>query len=87
MSDAEQGEPTTPHTRRVEDTSAGCRDRAAASLAAAADMDTANAKVRLEASAATWTSRADLLQRLEKLHEARQASPSLTGEEQQPDAP
>ncbi len=66
-----------PQSRRVEDTAAGCRDRAAASLAEAAGMDTVNGKTRLEASAATWTSRADLLQRLEHLHEARRTAASL----------
>ncbi|MBA2770992.1 MAG: hypothetical protein H0U34_03095 [Sphingomonas sp.] len=68
------GRSATPHMRRVEDTSAGCRDRAAASLIAAAAMDTVNGKSRLEASAATWTTRADLLERLEQLHEARRTS-------------
>lgn len=76
MSEDTPDQPATPQARRVEDTAAGCRDRAAASLEAAAAMDTVNGKTRLEASAATWTSRADLLQRLEHLHESRRASAS-----------
>jgi hypothetical protein len=58
-------------TRKVEDTSSGCRDRASASLVAAAAMDTANGQSRMEASAAAWSSRADLLLRVEQLHEQR----------------
>ena len=78
--DAGERAPAPPATRRLEDTSAGCRERAAASLVSAAGMDTANGKTRLEASAATWTSRADLLQRLERLNKTRNGSSSLDGE-------
>lgn len=68
-------EPATPgHVlqKKLEDTSAGCRGRAADSLAAAAAMDTRNGRVRMETSAATWTARAELLQRLELRIEARE---------------
>lgn len=73
-----------PLQKKVEDTSTGCRDRAAASLVAAAAMDTLNGKARLEASAATWTARADLLLRLERGMELRE---SLLPDEFEPAAP
>ncbi len=81
MSEGTPDQPATPQARRVEDTAAGCRDRAAASLEAAAAMDTVNGKTRMEASAATWTSRADLLQRLEHLHEARKTAGAIDSAE------
>ena len=60
--------------RRSENTPSGCRERAAFSLAAAAGMDTDNGRLRLEASADSWTARAELLERLELRHDAREAS-------------
>jgi len=45
-----------------EDTVAGCEGRAAADLGRAATMDTLNGRRRLEASAASWSARAALLQ-------------------------
>lgn len=51
------------HAKR--ETSALCRERAAADLLQSAAMITANQKLRLEASAASWTVRANLLQRVE----------------------
>ena len=63
------------HARRSEGTSLGCRDRASASLVAAAAMDTANGRSRQEASAATWTVRADMLERLEQRQQARESAP------------
>ena len=68
------GQPGRPLQKKPEDTSAGCRGRAADSLVAAAAMDTLNGRVRMEASAATWTARADLLQRLELRVEARETA-------------
>jgi hypothetical protein len=47
------------------DTAAGCRDRAAADLLAAATMTTRNGQLRMESSAACWSARADLLQRMD----------------------
>ena len=69
-------EPARRLMRRPEDTSSGCRDRAAASVIAAAAMDTVNGRTRLEASAATWTVRADLLERLELRQQARESLPA-----------
>ena len=53
------------------DTAAGCRDRAAADLLASTAMATRNGQQRLEASAASWTARAELLQQDEDDFEAR----------------
>ena len=52
------------------DTAAGCRDRAAADLLASLAMSTSNGRLRLETSAASWTARAELLQRDEEKFEA-----------------
>jgi hypothetical protein len=54
-----------PHRRQPRDTVAGCRDAAASDLVQAAAMDTANGRLRFEHSAASWTARGDLLQRLD----------------------
>jgi hypothetical protein len=59
--------------KAVEDSVAGCRGLAAADIARAALMDTANGRRRLEASALSWTSRAELMQRLDDSFEIRQA--------------
>jgi hypothetical protein len=65
-----------PHRgRRPEDTAAGCRGLAAASMAQAALAPIANGRSRYEHSAATWTKRADLLARIEASHGARVAAP------------
>ena len=42
-----------------------CRERAAADLLASAAMINANQRLRLETSAASWTVRAEVLQRVE----------------------
>ena len=52
-------------TKASQDTAAGCRARAAADLAAAATMDTANGRLKFEHSAFTWSTRGELLARLE----------------------
>jgi hypothetical protein len=57
----------------VEDTVAGCREMAAADLGRASLMDTTNGRRRMESSAASWTSRAELIQDLDDGFEARQA--------------
>ncbi len=59
--------------KAVQDTVVGCRELAAADLARAALMDTANGRRRLEWSAQSWTSRAELIQRMNDSFEARQA--------------
>jgi hypothetical protein len=52
--------------KRAEDTGAGCRANAAADLARARAPGGAYMRERLETSAAVWTERASLLERLEK---------------------
>jgi hypothetical protein len=69
-----------PSGKDTRDTAAGCRDRAAADLAQALAASTANGRRMLESSAASWTSRAELLGRIEAGIEAR-----LTTDD--PDAP
>jgi hypothetical protein len=63
-----------PARKAVHDTVAGCRDRAVADLAQSLRMDTVNGRERLELSASSWTTRANLLQRLDDSFEARQAA-------------
>jgi hypothetical protein len=60
------------------DTAEGCRDRATADLVQALTMNTANGRRVLEKSAASWTLRAELLQRIESGAEARLEAPELT---------
>ena len=57
----------------AEETVAGCRDLATADLARAILMDTANGRKRLEASAASWSRRAESIQDFEDASEARLA--------------
>ena len=57
----------------VQDTAAGCREMAAADLARASLVDTLNGRRRLESSASSWMSRAELIQRLDDGFEASQA--------------
>ncbi len=52
-------------SKRASDTVAGCRERASADLIAAAAMVTRNERMRMEASAASWAVRADLLQHMD----------------------
>jgi len=56
------------------DSAAGCRQRAAEDLRKADETDTANGRRVFESSAATWTARAGLLQRLENSFDARKAA-------------
>jgi hypothetical protein len=53
------------------DTASGCRDRAAADLLASAAMVAGNGRQRMEASAASWAARAELLQHDEDEFEAQ----------------
>ena len=57
-------------SRRAEDTAAGCRDKAAADLVRAAS-GAVQFRWRLEHSAAAWTARADMLERLDLKFAAR----------------
>lgn len=68
--------PARPQARTLkqpQDTVAGCRGRAEADLLASVAKSTANERRRLETSAACWTARAAMLQRLDDNHDARKA--------------
>ncbi|MDT9600496.1 hypothetical protein [Sphingosinicella rhizophila] len=67
------GHLATPRRKQSQDTVAGCEERAAANLAEAATNLTANGRRRLEMSAAAWTERASLLQRIHNSFEKRKA--------------
>jgi hypothetical protein len=75
--------PKAGRTKAAEDTATGCRSRAEADLLASVTMLTANARARLETSAASWTLRADLLQRLDDKFAARNAAESRRRQSQQ----
>ena len=82
-----------PHTegKDTRDTAHGCRDRATADQVQALAASTANARRVLETSAASWTQRAELLQRIEasieaRLHAADPDEPQLTRAEIAEDA-
>jgi hypothetical protein len=51
-------------TRGTKDTFEACRERAAADLLKSVTMLTANERLTLERSAASWSLRADMLERL-----------------------
>jgi hypothetical protein len=53
--------------RRPEDSAEGCRANAKVDLAAAAGADSAHARAKFEASAASWLARAEMLARLGRL--------------------
>ena len=57
-------------SRRAEDTAVGCRDKAAADLVRAAS-GAVQFRWRLEHSAAAWTARAEMLERLDLKFAAR----------------
>ena len=65
---------------------AGCRELAAADLARASLLDTANGRRRLESSALSWTGRAELIQRSDDSHDARQAVARAEWEDGEADA-
>lgn len=78
-------------SKDTRDTATGCRDRASADLAQALAASTANGRRVLETSAASWSSRAQLLQRIETGIEARLTAadphdPKLTSAEIAEDA-
>ncbi|HEY0084889.1 MAG TPA: hypothetical protein VGB65_03160 [Allosphingosinicella sp.] len=58
----------------AEETVSGCRGLAEADLGRAALADTTNGRGRLEASAASWNSRADMIQEQEDSFEERRAT-------------
>jgi predicted RNA polymerase sigma factor len=65
--------PTARTNKALQDTAAGCRIRAEADLLASMSMLTANERIRLETSAASWGARAALLQGLDERTAARKA--------------
>lgn len=62
--------PPTIRRKQPQDTAAGCRIRAEADLLLASAADTDNGRRRFAHSAVSWTTRGDLLQRLEASHNA-----------------
>jgi hypothetical protein len=74
------------HTPDRRETAEGCRDRAEADLLESVTMSTANGRRVLESSAASWTARAEMLQRIETGIEKRRNAPVLTEEEIAEDA-
>ena len=67
-----------PLLKERRDTAQGCRDRATADLLQAVAMITAHSRQMLERSAASWTARAEMLQRVEVGIAARQTPLHLT---------
>jgi hypothetical protein len=65
--------PTARSNKAPQDTAAGCRLRAQADLLASVSMLTANERIRLETSAASWGARAALLQDRDDFVAARKA--------------
>jgi hypothetical protein len=68
--------PTARTKKAPQDTAIGSRIRAEADLLASVTMPTANQRDRLEASAAAWNARAQLLQFVEQRFAARQPAHS-----------
>ena len=74
--------PTPSRTQKaVQDTVAGCHEHAAADLARASLMGTANGRRRLESSATSWMSRAQSLQDLDDNEALRRSVASAEWEE------
>ena len=59
--------------RQPHDTPSGCRDQARESEALAETSVNPNVRAKFAQSAATWSARADMLQRLDDSHSARLA--------------
>ncbi len=70
--------------KAVQDTAAGCREQAAADLLRASLMETANGRRRLESSASSWMSRAQMLQDLDDSAAVRQAACRAEWEDGEP---
>jgi hypothetical protein len=74
-----------PSSKEFRDTASGCRARASADLVEAMAMSTRNGREILETSAASWTKRAEMLQRIENGIAARLGKPGP--EQYRSDAP
>jgi hypothetical protein len=68
----------SPKTRAKRDTSESCRERASADLLKSVTMLTANERLILEHSAAIWSLRAELLERVEDTARERQAASDVS---------
>lgn len=75
-----------PLLKQRHDTAEGCRDRAAADLLEAVTMMTARSRQMLERSAASWNTRAEVLQRMEAGMKTRFNACELTAAEIAEDA-
>jgi hypothetical protein len=64
----------SPKRGLTKDTAQACRDRASADLLKSVAMLTANQRLTLERSAASWTLRADMLAGLEASAQVRKSS-------------
>jgi hypothetical protein len=78
-----EGPASLARGKDARETALGCRENAAADMLRAGGMDTVNGRQVFETSAASWTKRADMLQRIETGIEARQnaAAPASTDED------
>jgi hypothetical protein len=75
-----------PLLKQRRDTAAGCRDRATADLLEAVTMATPHSRRMLERSAASWTARAEMLQRIDESVATRLNPLELTDAERAEDA-
>jgi hypothetical protein len=75
-----------PLLKERRDTAGGCRDRATADLLEAVTMATAHSRQMLERSAASWTKRAELLQRMDARRDTTLDPFELTDAERAEDA-
>ena len=69
-----QQRPTARTIKAPQDTAAGCRLRADADLLTSTTVMTANQRIRLEKSAASWNARATMLQSNDEDAAARKAN-------------
>jgi hypothetical protein len=78
-----EGPASLARGKDARETALGCRENAAADMLRAGGMDTVNGRQVFETSAASWTKRAEMLQRIETGIEARQnaAAPASTDED------
>jgi hypothetical protein len=79
--------PQARSSKQPQDTIAGCRSRAEADLLASVAVSTANERIRLETSAASWNARAAMLQRLDDSHAARMVKVARAGSREEEASP
>ena len=78
--------PPAKGPKAAHDTESGCRERAAADEALADETDTANGRIRLERSAASWTARADDIHKLDVDAEGQKAADRALWESEERDS-